>query len=125
MGARTTWKIKTNDSGAVIWLYGHWSGEGKFNITKEALDLAMPRWNDSTYGARIFISGVIGNAWSSETGFGITSTLDTDSNPFEESYTEYTVDFVNKLVSFGSVVLGFDEFTRLNTEGDLLLQGIK
>lgn len=126
MGARTTWKIKTNDSGAITWLYSHWGGDSKFDTTKEALDLAMPRWEDRTYGARIFISSVIGNSWSSETGFGITSTLDTDSNPFEESYTEYTIDFVNKLVIIGeSIELGFDEFTRLNSEGDLLLQGIK
>jgi hypothetical protein len=126
MGARTTWKIKTNDSGAITWLYSHWGGDSKFDTTKEALDLAMPRWEDRTYGARIFISSVIGNSWSSQTGFGITSTLDTDSNPFEESYTEYTIDFVNKLVIIGeSTELGFDEFTRLNSEGDLLLQGIK
>jgi hypothetical protein len=126
MGARTTWKIKTNDSGAITWLYSHWGGDSKFDTTKEALDLAMPRWEDRTYGARIFISSVIGNSWSSQTGFGITSTLDTDSNPFEESYTEYTIDFVNKLVIIGeSIELGFDEFTRLNSEGDLLLQGIK
>jgi hypothetical protein len=86
----------------------------------------MPRWEDRTYGARIFISSVIGNSWNSETGFGITSTLDTDPNPFEESYAEYTIDFVNKLVIIGnSVELGFDEFTRLHSEGDLLLQGIK
>jgi hypothetical protein len=130
MGARTTWKIKTNDSGAITWLYSHWGGDSKFDTTKEALDLAMPRWEDRTYGARIFISSVIGNSWNSETGFGITSTLDTDPNPFEESYTPYTIDFVRKVVILEGVLgedleLGFDEFTRLNSEADLLLQGTR
>jgi hypothetical protein len=130
MGARTTWKIKTNDSGAITWLYSHWGGDSKFETTKNALDLAEARWGDPTYGARIFISNVVGNAWSSETGFGITSTLDTDSNPFEESYTPYTIDFVRKVVILGDVLgedleLGFSEFTKLHTLGDLLLQGVK
>jgi len=112
MGARTTWKIVSNEDTAV-WLYGHWSGGTKFQDTQEALAKAEPRWTDSTYGARIFISQIIGDAWDSETGFGITSTLIDSPNPFEESYFDTTLDFSEGTITIGDKVWSFAEFIAL------------
>jgi hypothetical protein len=110
MGARTTWKIVTNDSGAVTWLYSHWGGESKFDKTQRALIHAMPRWGDETYGARSFISAIVGNDWSDTTGFGITATLSDAEVPFEESYFNAVIDFTTQRVTFGSREWSFDEF---------------
>jgi hypothetical protein len=110
MGSRTTWKIVTNDSGAVTWLYSHWGGESKFSDTQNALVAAMPRWSDTTYGARIFVSNIVRENWSEETGFGITSTLADAPTPFEESYFEATIDFTTQRVTFGNREWDFDDF---------------
>lgn len=109
MGARTTWAIKTEQGNAVTWLYSHWGGDSKFEDTVEALKNAEPRWEDSSYGARIFISQIIGDQWDKETGFGITSgTL--ELVPFEESYDLVVVDFTTKTITYGNKVSTFEEF---------------
>ena len=110
MGSRTAWKIVTNDSGAVTWLYSHWGGESKFEDTQNALISAMPRWGDTTYGARIFISNIVRENWSEETGFGITSTLSDAEVPFEESFFDAVIDFTTQRVTFGSREWSFEEF---------------
>jgi hypothetical protein len=110
MGSRTTWKIVTNDSGAVTWLYSHWGGESKFDTTQRALTHAMPRWSDETYGARSFISAIVGDYWSDTTGFGITATLADAECPFEESYFNAVIDFTTERVTFGSREWSFEEF---------------
>jgi hypothetical protein len=110
MGSRTTWKIVTNDSGAVTWLYSHWGGESKFADTQNALVSAMPRWSDSSYGARIFISHIIRENWVDTLGYGITSTLDNADNPFEESYFDAVIDFTTQRVTLGSMEWSFFDF---------------
>ena len=113
MGARTTWAIKTEEGDAVTWLYSHWGGDSKLEDTKQALAKAEPRWSDSTYGARIFISQIIGNQWDSETGFGITSgTL--NSVPFEESYDLVVVDFTTQQITYGAFEFSFGEFIEVS-----------
>lgn len=114
MGARTTWAIKTEkESDSVIWLYSHWGGDNKLADTKHALAQAEPRWEDPSYGARIFISQIIGTQWDSETGFGITSGT-AENCPFEESYDYVTIDFTTKLVFYGPFTFGFSEFIGLS-----------
>ena len=112
MGARTTWAIKTEDGDAVVWLYSHWGGDNKLADTKHALAMAEPRWDDTTYGARIFISQIIGSYWDQETGFGIT-TGTADNCPFEESYDYVTVDFTTNIISYGPFSFTFSEFIGL------------
>jgi hypothetical protein len=109
MGARTTWAIKTEEGDAVVWLYSHWGGDSKFEDTREALAKAEPRWQDSTYGARIFISQIIGDQWDSETGFGITTgTL--GHIPFEEEYDLVVVDFTTNTITYGRFEFSFEDF---------------
>jgi hypothetical protein len=110
MGSRTTWKIVTNNSGAVTWLYSHWGGGSKFVDTQNALVAAMPRWEDTTYGARIFTSNIVRENWSEETGFGLTATLANAERPFEESYFEASIDFTEQRVTLGSREWSFEEF---------------
>lgn len=116
MGARTTWAVKTQKGDAVIWLYSHWGGDSKFEDTQRALGHARPRWDDRTYGARIFTSQIIGDAWNSETGFGITTgTL--DHVPFEESYELVFVDFTQQIITYGEGSYTFEEFLELSRVG--------
>lgn len=109
MGSRTEWIIKQDTSGNAIHLYSHWGGDSKFADTQQALAKAEPRWSDTSYGARIFISQIIGNNWDSETGFGIATGNDTDLM-FEESYFHAVIDFPNERVTFGSHEWTFAEF---------------
>lgn len=109
MGSRTEWIIKTNTSNTAIHLYSHNGGEDKFADTQSALLSAQSRWDDISYGARIFISNIIGDNWSSTLGFGIGVGNDTE-NLFEESYFHAVVDFPNQIVIFGSKTWTFDEF---------------
>jgi hypothetical protein len=109
MGSRTEWIIKTNTSDSAIHLYSHSGGGSKFEDTQMALYKAQPRWSDISYGARIFMSQIIGNEWDSETGFGIAVGNDRE-NFFEESYFHAVIDFPNQLVILGSRTWTFDEF---------------
>lgn len=110
MGARTTWKIVTNNSGAVTWLYSHWGGDSKLEDTRDALVAAMPRWSDTTYGARIFVSNIVREDWSEETGFGLTATLADAECPFEEEYDSVTIDFTTNTVAYGKFEFSFEDF---------------
>jgi hypothetical protein len=110
MGSRTAWKIITDNSGAATWLYSHWGGESKFEDTQNALVAGMPRWSDTSYGTRVFISNIVRENWSEETGFGITSTLVDAECPFEESYFSAVIDFTTQQVSLGEMVWSFAEF---------------
>jgi hypothetical protein len=110
MGSRTNWKIITNDSGAVTWLYSHWGGDSKLEDTRDALVAAMPRWSDTTYAARIFVSNIVRENWSEETGFGLTATLADADCPSEEEYDLVVVDFTTSTITYGRFELTFEEF---------------
>lgn len=109
MGSRTEWIIKEDNSGNAVHLYSHSGGEDKFADTQRAISEAQSRWSDTSYGARIFISQIIGDEWNSKLGFGIAVGNDTD-NLFEESYFHAVIDFPNQRVIFGSHEWTFDEF---------------
>lgn len=72
MGDRATFVFEQGD-GDGVYLYGHWAGEGMMNTLAEAISKARPRWNDEGYATRIIISQIIGNEWTEETGWGITT----------------------------------------------------
>jgi len=56
--------------GSVV-LYTHSGGYGLGPDLARALHAARPRWNDDSYAARIIISGIVGEAWKSEYGYGL------------------------------------------------------
>ncbi len=109
MGSRTEWIIKEGEGRSAVHLYSHWGGDSKFADTQRALAKAEPRWSDTSYGVRIFISQIIGDQWDSETGFGIAVGNDSD-NLFEESYFHAVIDFTKQIVVFGSHEWTFAEF---------------
>lgn len=119
MGARTQWEIRTDAESPSIYLYSHWGGDSKWNDTVHALEAARPRWDDPTYGARIFISQIVGAAWDEETGFGITAGEEGQA-PFEESYFSAVIDFSSKLVTLGSMQWTFEEFLTADEETEAL-----
>jgi hypothetical protein len=103
MGARTVFEVK--DRSGSIFLYSHWGGDTKREDAIKALRIAEPRWKDTTYGMRIFISRIIGNAWDSETGYGISA-----KNEFEEQYKPMVVDFETNTVEFDETTYSFEDF---------------
>lgn len=120
MGSRTEWIIKTDNSNTAIHLYSHHGGEDKFVDTQSALLSAQSRWDDVSYGARIFISNIIRDDWSSTLGFGIAVGNDTE-NLFEESYFHAVIDFPNQRVIFGSREWSFEEFVNAeNIQSELV-----
>jgi hypothetical protein len=103
MGARTVFEVK--DLKGSIFLYSHWGGETKVSDAMEALKKAQPRWNDTTYGMRIFISQIIGESWNSETGYGVST-----ENNFEEQFEPMVINFGNKTVRYLDQVIPFQHF---------------
>lgn len=115
MGARTTWEIRTYKDSPSIYLYSHWGGETKWEDTIEAMKACEPRWGDPSYGARIFISTIVGNQWESETGFGITAGPQGEV-PFEESYISVVVDFGRQVVETPYSIHNFSDFSTEKVE---------
>jgi hypothetical protein len=103
MGARTVFEVKDQDGS--IFLYSHWGGDTKLEDAIHALRKAEPRWYDHTYGMRIFISQIIGDAWDSETGYGIST-----KHSFEEQYEPMVIDFGSKVVEYNDEVIPFKDF---------------
>jgi hypothetical protein len=56
----------------IIFLYGHWAGHRMLENLADAVQAAEPRWNDESYATRIAISRLVGDEWTSETGWGLT-----------------------------------------------------
>lgn len=71
MGDRAVAGFKANSKTPTMFLYQHHSGEGQNQWFAEALEAARPRWTDDTYASRIMVSHLVGNEWTSETGFGL------------------------------------------------------
>jgi len=109
MGARTVFEVKDREGS--IFLYSHWGGESKLETAIQALAYAQPRWTDTTYGMRIFISRVIGEDWSLETGYGISA-----KNVFEEGYEPMVFDFETRVVTYGESDYSFEDFIHNHWE---------
>ena len=73
MGDRANFGLRQND-GNIIFIYGHWAGEGMLARFANALRHTqnVGRIDDPAYGTRIIISQLIGEAWSGDLGWGIT-----------------------------------------------------
>jgi len=63
--------VFVQENGETIVLYGHWAGYNMLENLAEAVATAQPRWSDPSYATRIAISQMIGDSWSSETGWGL------------------------------------------------------
>jgi hypothetical protein len=70
MGDRANFGFKDR-KGDTVFLYGHWAGHRMLENLANAVAAARPRWNDESYATRIAISHMVGDEWTSETGWGI------------------------------------------------------
>jgi hypothetical protein len=70
MGDRANFGFKDR-KGDTVFLYGHWAGHRMLENLANAVEAARPRWNDESYATRIAISHMVGDEWTSETGWGI------------------------------------------------------
>ena len=71
MGDRANFGFRQSNEN-VVFLYGHWAGHRMLENLADAVEHARPRWNDEAYATRIAISRLVGEEWTSETGWGIT-----------------------------------------------------
>jgi hypothetical protein len=74
MGDRANFGFR-QENGSIIYLYGHWAGEGMMNTLATAIAKARPRWTDESYATRICISQIIGDQWDQEYSWGISTTI--------------------------------------------------
>lgn len=99
MGDRANFGLRQND-GNIIFIYGHWAGEGMFARFANALERAtnagrLPR--DEAYANRIIISDLVGPAHQQDLGWGVTvNTLaDNEHKVPVYDYKEDTVTLYN------------------------------
>ena len=74
MGDRATFVFDQENSNP-IFLYGHWAGEGMMAALADAIVFAWDRiqMDDEPYATRMMISHLIGDEWTQETGWGIST----------------------------------------------------
>lgn len=104
-----------------VWLYSHWGGYSRLGDLAKAIDKAGGRWSDYTYATRIAISQIVGDAWDSETGYGVSA------GPVykgDNEYDEYlVVNWDERTVTCegpdGSVYVeyGFEVFLKIHGSG--------
>jgi hypothetical protein len=70
MGDRANFGFRDSKEN-IVFLYGHWAGHNMLQNLADAVQIAHPRWTDEAYATRIAISQMIGDEWTSETGWGI------------------------------------------------------
>ena len=92
MGNRANFGFRQTD-GSVIYLYGHWAGYEMMARLSDALIAAERRWNDESYATRIAISTMIGDEWSQEYSWGISTSLG------DNEHSVPVVDWQNKTVT--------------------------
>jgi hypothetical protein len=121
MGDRANFGFRQED-GSIIFLYGHWAGEGMLNTLATAIHKARPRWTDESYATRICISQIIGNEWNEETGWGISTTFGDNEHSvpivnwqdqavslYEADWNTTNADFLNSTPKFA---MGLEAFVN-------------
>ena len=121
MGDRANFGFRQTD-GSIIFLYGHWAGEGMMNTLAQAIAKARPRWEDESYATRICISQIIGDQWDQETGWGISTQFGDNEHSvpivdwgaqavalYEADWNTTNTDFLNKTPKFA---MGLEAFVN-------------
>jgi len=107
MGDRIVYTIK-QDSELSLNLYSHWGGYDRFEALAKAISAAQPRWNDTSYAARIIVSQLIGDQWAEETGFGLWAS--TEHGMYGGDHPDIVIDLVNKTVEDETGIHSFEQF---------------
>ena len=106
MGARINFVFKDGTDTSVV-LYSHWGQTDWQTDIAGALEHALPRWSDSSYGTRMMISYLIQDNILDETGFGIYSINNVGSMDLGEQTV--VIDFTDKTVT-DDVPVKWDKF---------------
>lgn len=107
MGDRIVYTIR-QDENLSLNLYSHWGGYDRFVTLANALQAAKPRWNDSSYAARIIVSQIVGDQWESETGFGLWAS--SEHGMYGGDHPDIIINLVNKTVEDETGTHSFDSF---------------
>jgi hypothetical protein len=105
MGARCTFVFKQSEDLAVA-LYSHWGEDSMYQDLAQALQHARPRWQDSSYGARMMISYLIKDSILDETGFGLYAV---NGENYDLGEQTVVIDFTNNTV-IDNVPVDWDKF---------------
>ena len=109
MGDRIVFTV-IQDGDKQINLYSHWGGYTRFEDLANALEASRPRWNDDSYATRIIISQLIGDAWNSETGYGIWVGEDLGAG----EYHPLIINLTNKTITDETGTHDFDTFINFH-----------
>lgn len=107
MGDRIVYTIR-QDENLSLNLYSHWGGYDRFVTLANALKAAEPRWNDSSYAARIIVSQIVGDQWNEETGFGLWAS--SEHGMYGGDHPDIVIDFINKTVEDETGTHSFESF---------------
>lgn len=119
MGDRIAFGFRAEKDEPVIWLYSHWGGASRYDDLANALNHAMPRWDDVSYATRIAMSRLIGEDWNNETGYGVSVgkrcgiELDYDEAPIVNWYDK-TVTVESEVDGRVIVTFGFYAFLGMS-----------
>jgi hypothetical protein len=120
MGDRANFGIRQND-GNIIFVYGHWAGEGMLAKFANALDHVqnVGRIDDQAYANRIIISQLVGESWSGDLGWGVTVNYLADNEHKVPVYdfalrevTLYDYDWKSGVLTDMIVTFSLNEFIR-------------
>ena len=112
MGDRIVYSIR-QDEDLSLNLYSHWGGYDRFVTLANALHAAKPRWDDSSYAARIIVSQIVGDQWAEETGFGLWAS--TEHGMYGGDHPDIVIDLVNKTVQDETGSHSFESFINYHT----------
>ena len=115
MGDRIVYTIK-QDKDLSVNLYSHWGGYDRFAALAKALKAAEPRWDDSSYCARIIVSQLIGDQWAEETGFGLWAS--NEHGYYGGDHPDIVINLINKTVEDETGTHTFESF--INYHGELV-----
>ena len=118
MGDRIIYTIR-QDKNLSINLYSHWGGYDRFVTLAKALKAAEPRWDDTSYAARIIVSQLIGTDWADETGFGLCAS--NEQGMYGGDHPDITIDLVNKTVNDETGTHSFNSFIEYHSLKDSYL----
>ena len=118
MGDRANFGFRQSN-GETIVLYGHWAGHDMLGNLAEAVEAARSRWTDESYATRISISRLIGEDWTSETGWGLSVNQILDNEHkipvidwVNQTFTLYEEDLSTVVFSL-SLAAFVDKYSRL------------
>jgi hypothetical protein len=123
MGDRAVFGFRTHKDAPTLYLYGHWAGEKQDSSLANALVASRGRWNDEAYATRIATSHIIGDAWTKETGYGLT--IDEYAYPDYDylNVVDWNAGKVYRMALHEDDTIGdegteFDTFITHNLEGE-------